>query len=230
MSVAFVVSLVSCGGLVDEVMKGAGLKTQKGLSTDTIIKGLKEALSVGTDNAVTQVSQLDGYLGNEAIKILIPEKIQKATDMLKKVGFGEQVNAFETSMNRAAEKAAPMATDAFIDSIKKMSFDDAKKILQGGDTAATDFFREKNYKRLFKKFKPSVAGSMNEVGVTRLYSQMMDKYTSLPFVNEVPFDIDEYVTAKSIDGLFHTVAEEEKKIRKDPAARVTDILKEVFAK
>ena len=110
-----------------------------------------------------------------------------------------------------------------------MSFDDAKKILKGGDTAATDYFKEKNYDRLFEKFKPSVAGSMNEAGVTRLYRQMMDKYTSLPFVEEVPFDLDEYVTTKSIDGLFLTVAEEEKKIRKDPAARVTDILKEVFA-
>jgi uncharacterized protein YpmB len=221
---------LSEAGFLDNIMKNIGLSSQQGLDDKTVISGLKEALSVGTDKAVKEVSSIDGYLANQAIKILMPEKIQKVADILAKVGYQKQVDDFILSMNRAAEKAAPQATSYFADAIKEMTFEDAKEILNGGDTAATDYFKSKTFDKLYNAFRPAVSSSMNDVGVTRSYKNMMDKYTSLPFVKEEALDLDHYVTNKSLDGLFYMIAREEEKIRTDPAARVTDLLKKVFQK
>ncbi len=195
-----------------------------------VISGLKEALSIGTEQAVKNVSQLDGYFGHQAIKILVPEKIQTVANIMRKAGFNKQVDDFELSMNRAAEKAAPQAAAYFMESVKEINFEDAKKILDGKDTAATEYFKHKTAKKLYDAFKPSISSSMNEAGVTRYYKDMMGKYESLPFVPKESVDIDHYVTNKALDGLFYMVGEEEKKIRNDPAARVTDLLKQVFGK
>ena len=162
--------------------------------------------------------------------IMMPEKIRKVADVMKKVGYEKQVDDFVTSMNRAAENAAPAAASHFPDAIKGMTFEDAKGILSGGDTAATDYFRTKTSDNLYEEFKPIVSSRMNEVGVTRSYKTMMGKYTSLPFMKEESVDLDHYVTEKSVDGLFYMIAQEEVKIRTDPAARVTDLLKKVFGK
>ncbi len=233
----FIISLVlmfaaslSEAGFLNNIIKNIGLSSQQGLDDKTVISGLKEALSVGTDKAVKEVSSIDGYLANQAIKILMPEKIQKVADVLAKVGYQKQVDDFILSMNRAAEKAAPQATSYFVDAIKGMTFEDAKAILNGGDTAATDYFKSKTFDKLYNAFRPAVSSSMNDVGVTRSYKNMMDKYTSLPFVKEEALDLDHYVTNKSLDGLFFMIAREEEKIRTDPAARVTDLLKKVFQK
>ena len=225
-----VLSVVSSyAGLFDDVMKG--LNTPTAASDDSnIASGLKEALSIGTDNAVKSVSQADGYFGNQMIKILMPKKIQNVAEVLKKIGYQQQVDDFILSMNRAAEKAAPMAASFFIDAIKEMTFDDAKKILSGGDTSATDFFKDKTHDKLFSAFKPIVSSSMNEVGATRSYKDMMSQYESVPFLPKESVDLDNYVTNKSLDGLFYMVGQEEKKIRTNPAARVTDLLKSVFGK
>ena len=225
-----VLSVVSSyAGLFDDVMKG--LNSPPASSDDsTIASGLKEALSIGTDNAVKSVSQTDGYFGNQMIKILMPKKIQNVAEVLKKIGYEQQVDDFILSMNRAAEKAAPMAASFFIDAIKEMTFDDAKKILSGGDTSATDFFKDKTHDKLFSAFKPIVSSSMNEVGATRSYKDMMSQYESVPFLPKESVDLDNYVTNKSLDGLFYMVGQEEKKIRTNPAARVTDLLKSVFGK
>lgn len=217
-------------GLLDNLMKGVGAPSEQGPDDSTIVSGLKEALSIGTDNAVKNVSRMDGYFGNEMIKILMPEKIQKVAEVLRKVGYQKEVDDFVLSMNRAAEKAAPMATSYFVGAIKEMSFDDARKILNGGDTAATKFFKRKTSDKIAASFKPVVSSSMNEVGVTKKYKDMMARYDSLPFVDKESIDLDNYVTNKAMDGLFYMVGEEEKKIRTDPAARVTDLLKTVFAK
>jgi len=217
-------------GFLDKVMKGIGAQKDMGTDEDTTVSGLKEALSISTENAVINVSKMDGYLANEAIKIMMPDKIKKVADVLKKVGYDKQVDDFVTSMNRAAEKAAPAAASHFGDAIKGMTFDDAKGILSGGDTAATDYFRTKTSDNLYEEFKPIVSSKMNEVGVTKSYKTMMGKYTSLPFMKEESVDLDHYVTNKSLDGLFYMIAQEEKKIRTDPAARVTDLLKKVFGK
>ena len=131
-------------------------------------------------------------------------------------------------MNQAAERAAPEAKSYFVGAIKEMTFEDARNILKGGDTAATDYFREKMHDKLYGSFKPNISASMNEVGVTRLYKKMMEEYTRIPFMEAESLDLDHYVTEKSLEGLFYMVGQEEKKIRTDPAARVTDLLKEVF--
>lgn len=202
--------------------------SQENLDENTIVAGLKEALSQGTNSAVSSVATLNGYFGNEAIKILLPERIRTAADTLKKFGFQQQVDDFVLSMNRAAENAAPQAKSYFVEAIKEMTFEDAQKILKGNDTAATDYFKAKMHDKLYAAFEPSVSSSMNEVGVTRAYKNMMDKYTEIPFVKAESLDLDHYVTEKSLDGLFYMVGQEEKKIRTDPAARATDLLKRVF--
>ena len=217
-------------GFFDNIMKGIGLSQEQGSDNAKVISGLKEALSIGTENAVKKVSMADGFLGNEAIRILMPEKIQKVADLLKKVGYQKQVDDFVASMNRAAETAADKATPIFVDAIKEMTIDDAKNILGGADTAATDYFKAKTSDRLFDEFKPAISSSMDKVGVTRNYKEMMKKYESLPYVKAESLDLDRYVTNESLDGLFYMVAQEEKKIRTDPAARVTDLLKDVFGK
>lgn len=196
----------------------------------TIARGLKEALAVGAKNAVNSVGKIDGYFGNQAIKILLPEKIRGVTELLASVGFRKEVDDFELSMNRAAEKAAPKAAGFFADALKEMTFDDAVGIWRGGNTAATEYFREKTREPIYKSFKPVVAESMNEVGVTRSYKNLTDKYESFTFMKSRSLDLDNYVTNKALDGLFYMLGEEEKKIRTDPAARVTDLLKKVFGK
>lgn len=215
-------------GLFDNVLKTFGGSSQAGPDDGTVVSGLKEALTIGTDNAVKNVSRVDGYFGNEMIKILMPEKIQKVANVLRQVGYQREVDDFILSMNRAAEQAAPKAASYFVDAIKQMTFEDARGILNGGDTAATDFFKRKTSDNLYQAFKPIISGSMNEVGVTRSYKAMMGRYETIPFVDKESVDLDHYVTNKSLDGLFYMVGEEEKKIRKDPAARVTDLLKQVF--
>jgi len=197
----------------------------------TVASGLKEALSVGTKNAVGLLSKKDGYFGNEAVKILLPENIRRAGDALRMAGYQKEVDAFVLSMNRAAEKAAPKAADIFAGAIQAMSIDDAQKILNGGNTAATEYFKSKTSSQLFNAFKPDISQSMNEVGVTKAYKAMTDRYTSMmPFAKMDSLDLDTYVTNKSLDGLFHMVGQEEAKIRTNPAARTTELLKKVFTK
>jgi len=228
--ISLFLTTLTYAGFLDDVMKNIG-GPGKGESNDsTIISGLKEALSIGTGNAVKNVSQVDGYFGNQVIKILMPEKIQNVADILRKVGYQKQVDDFVLSMNRAAEKAAPQAASIFVDAIKGMTIEDARKILNGGDTAATEFFKRKTHDKIYDAFKPIVSSSMNEVGVTRSYKEMIGKYESLPFMSKESVDLDHYVTNKAMDGLFYMVGQEEKKIRTDPAARVTDLLKTVFGK
>lgn len=215
-------------GILDNFMKNIGSPANEGPNNSTVVSGLKEALSIGTENAVKHVSQTDGFFGNKMIKIFMPEKIQEVANVLSKVGYQKEVDEFVLSMNRAAEKAAPKAASYFVGAIKEMSFEDARGILKGGDTAATEFFKKKTSDKIYEAFKPIISSSMNEVGVTNAYKKMMTRYESLPFMSKQSLDLDHYVTNKSLDGLFYMVGQEEKKIRTDPAARVTDLLKTVF--
>lgn len=209
------------------------LQPQKSLDNSTIIKGLKEALASGTERAVTAVAKPDGYFGNQDIKILLPDKIQQAAGILGKIGYQQQVDEFVLSMNRAAEKAAPKAAVVFGDAIRQMTVEDARGILNGGETAATSFFEKKTRQQLFEAFKPTVAKSMDQVGTARSYKELIGKYESVPFMSlaGVPsLDLDAYVTNKALDGLFVMVGGEEKKIRTNPAARTTDLLRKVFGR
>lgn len=193
--------------------------------------GLKEALAVGTGNAVQTLSKANGYFGDAAVKILMPEKLRTAVELLKKAGYQKEVDDFVLSMNRAAEQAAPKARAIFEEAVRKMTFEDAKKILNGGNTAATDYFKSKTTPQLTEAFKPVIADSMNQVGATRSYKALTDRYTSLvPFGKPDSVDLDSYVTGKSLDGLFLKVGQEEASIRTNPAARTTDLLKKVFTK
>ena len=223
---------------LDDIMKGVG--SVPGLPTTgssagagdekTDAAGIKEALAVGTERAVNGLGQVNGYFGNEAVKILMPSSIQKVADVARMAGYQKQVDEFILSMNRAAEAAVPLAASYFGDAIRDMTLEDVRGILTGGDTAATEFFKRKTHDKLYTAFKPIVTKKVDEVGTTRAYKDMMGRYESVPMVGKQSLDLDDYVTEKSLDGLFYMVGQEEKKIRTNPAARTTDLLKTVFGK
>jgi len=216
---------------LSDLLKGAKetMGSQGTLSNDDIIQGLKEALHVGTEKAVAFVSKPDGYYQNPDIKIPLPESVQKTEKILRAAGYGEKVDSFELSMNRAAERAAPEAKSIFGDAIKQMTFDDAQKILNGRDNEATLYFEDKTSAQLQEAFKPIVQDAMGEVGVTRSFQDLNAKAKSIPFGKSLNFDLDQYVTDGALKGLFKMLAEQERQIRTDPAARVTDLLQKVFA-
>ena len=230
MSMVILLSAIPASAQLDKILKSLGGGEKSGLSDAKIGSGLKEALKVGTENAVHLTGKTDGYFLSQVIKILMPEKLRTFEKGLRAVGYGPQVDEFVLSMNRAAEKAAPAAKQIFWDAVGEMTFDDARKILSGSDTAATEYFKGKTTDRLTATFKPVVDKSMNEVGVSRQYKELVGHYESIPFVKKESFDLDQYVVTKALGGLFYMVGEEEKKIRKNPAARTTDLLKEVFGK
>jgi uncharacterized protein DUF4197 len=226
--------LVLIGAAAATTAAGGGLSRWLGgggqPSDAKIGKGLKEALRVGAGNAVKITGTLDGYFKNEAIKILMPEKLRPVEKGLRTIGLGSKVDEFVLSMNRAAEKAAPFAKQIFVGAIKEMTFDDARKIFTGGDTAATDYFKSKTTVKLTAAFQPAVKQAMGEVGVTRQYEDLTGRWQSLPFGHREAFDLDAYVVGKALDGLFLVLGEEERKIRTDPAARVTSLLRDVFGR
>jgi len=215
---------------VDQLLKGLGVGQQSGLSEVKIGDGLKQALQVATEKSVSLTGRPNGYFSNAAIKILMPEKLQTVEQGLRMVGYGPQVDQFVLSMNRAAERAAPAAKQIFVDAITSMSFDDAKKILAGGDTAATEFFKTKTTDKLTAAFKPVVDKTMAQTGVVQQYHALIGRFDAIPFAKSQTFDIDGYVTNKALDGLFHVVGEQEKLIRTNPTARTTELLRDVFAK
>ena len=199
-----------------------------GLSDAKVGGALQEALKVGSENAVEQTSAVNGFLLNQAIKIGMPESLRNIERPLRLVGYGPQVDEFVVGMNRAAEKAVPFAKEILWKAIGEMTFDDVRKVFNGSDTAATDYFRSKTTKDLQAAFLPSVTTVMNEVGVNRQYNDLIGKYRDVPFSSSIAFDPNKYVTEKTTDGLFYVIVQEERKIRTNPAARVTDLLKEVF--
>ena len=214
---------------ITKFFRGSG--ESKSLTNADIVAGLKEALEVGTTNTVDLTGKVDGYFGNAAIKILLPSQVQTVEQGLRLLGQGQKVDELILAMNRAAEKAAPAAKDIFWSAIKDMTFENARKILSGGDTAATDYFREKTSAALTTAFRPVVDESMKEVGVVQQYKSLLSAYQSLPLASALPsFDIEAYVVTKALDGLFTVLAEQEKKIRTDPAAQVTSLLKKVFSR
>ena len=201
-----------------------------GLSDAKIASGLKEALQIGTQNAVSLTGRPDGYFQNAAIKILMPSQLQPIEKGLRAVGYGPQLDELILSMNRAAERAAPAAKPIFLEAITTMSFDDARTIVTGSPTAATEYFKGKTSEKLTAAFQPVVASTMQEVGVTRQYQELMGRAQAIPFLKSQTFDLDHYVVAKSLDGLFYVLGQEEQKIRTNPAARATDLLKQVFGR
>lgn len=222
----FLASLMTASGA--SAMRTTLIHAQRSLSDTQIIAGLKEALQVGTGNAINLTGRLDGFFKNAAIKILLPKQLNTVGKGLRAIGQGQLVDEFVMSMNRAAEKAAPEARKIFVDAIKQMTFNDARKILFGSDTAATEYFQDKTSDKIATAFRPIISRAMDDVGATRQYKELVAQFKSIPFARMQSLDIDEYVVGKALDGLFYMVGEEEKKIRKNPAARITSILKDVF--
>ncbi len=198
-----------------------------GLTTNDIVAGLKEALTIGTQNSSNQLSLADGFFANAAIKILMPPEAQKVENTLRGIGLGSVVDKAILSMNRAAEEAAKSASPIFINAIKQMTITDAIGILKGGDFAATNYFKEKTTAALTEAFKPSIDNALAKVNATKYWKDVFTAYNKFS-ANPVNTDLSAYVTSKAVDGIFFQVGLEEQKIRKDPVARVSDILKKVF--
>jgi len=201
-----------------------------GLDETKIGQGLKEALSIGIDRAAASAGREGGYLDNPAIRIRFPEKLALAEKGLRKIGMGSQIDDFERSVNRAAEKAAPAAKGILLDSLFAMSIEDARKVLGGGPTAATDYFREKTWESLTRALRPQMESAMSRFGAAQKYNQLIQAYEKIPLASKPEVvGADAYATQKALEGLFFLVGEQEKKIRQDPSARVTDLLQKVFS-
>jgi len=218
------------GMLTDDLLRSVQAPARTTPDEQTVAAGLKEALRVGAERTVAATSKTDGFLANQLIHIALPEQFNQMARTLRKVGLGSQVDALETGMNRAAERAAGEAKGVFWDAITQMTMVDAYHILNGGESAATGYFRERTADRLRSRFHPIVAAKMQEVGLYQLSNQAISSYNALPFVTKPAVDLESYVTEKALDGLFKTLALEEKRIRQDPAARSTELLRRVFGK
>jgi len=208
-----------------------GTSASQGLTQEQVAKGLKNALEVGITNAVNVVSVTNGFYKNSEIMIPFPEEAIKVKEVCESVGLKNQVVKFEEKLNRAAEEAAKGATDVFIVAIKQMTISDAIAILQGGDDAATAYLKKTTSTTLYNKFYPVVVEATEKIMLAQYWTPLVEKYNTVTMLTggeQVDTDLNAYVTNKALDGLYLMVAKEELKIRKDPIARVTDILKEVF--
>ncbi len=245
--ISLFVSLISFQTVSAQLLKKIGVKTDSsksetanvldglmgatgktGLSTDEVAAGLKEALSKGAELSAGKLSALDGYFANAAIKILMPEEAKKVEQKLRSFGMGKQVDQAILSMNRAAEDAAKSATPIFLNAIKSMSIQDAMGILRGGDYAATDFLKSKTTTALTESFRPVIENSLQKVDATKYWNAVFTSYNQFSKEKVNP-DLVAFVTEKALAGIFYQVSLEEQKIRKDPLARTSDLLKKVFS-
>jgi hypothetical protein len=206
-----------------------GLFNTDTLTTEDVIDGLKEALLQGSSKATGEASALDGYFGNLEIRIPFPQEIEQVEDALRNIGFDREVDRFILSMNRAAEKAADQALPIFSSAIRSMTFGDAWQILRGDDDAATRYLEATTSEQLRAAFQPVIRDALEAVHATRYYGDVVNLYNSLPLVKPVNPDLDEYVTERALGGLFVLMAREEARIREDPLARATELMRRVFA-
>lgn len=216
---------------VDQISKKSGGKiSQSVLSNSEVASGLKEALAKGVESAINTLGQQGGFSGNKLVEIGVPDSLKAVASTARSLGQAEYIDSFELTMNQAAEKAVPEAAAILADAIRQMSMDDAMKILQGADDSATQYFRKVSGTSLEKSFKPIVSQATDETGVTAAYKNLTSQATSLTggLMGTSSLDLDQYVTNKSLDGLFKYIAIEEKSIRDNPAARTTEVLKKVF--
>ncbi len=233
LAIALVLCSLPSAAQLDEILKKADSALEhrdiSGLSDDKIIAGLKQALQVSTGKAVSVTGRPDGFLKNEAIRIALPPRLQTVGRGMRMLGMGSTVDDFEIGMNRAAEQATPQAKQIFVAALRKMTFDDARHILTGNDTAATDYFKRASTADLTSAFTPIVHASMEKVGVVQQYDHLINTAPGGSTLAK-QFDLDNYVVGKTLDGLFYMLGQQETKIRKDPAAQTTALLKEVFGR
>jgi hypothetical protein len=198
------------------------------ISNTDATSGLRAALDKGTQAAVASLGKTDGFLGNNAVKILLPDSLKRYEKTMRQFGMGKYADELVTTMNRAAEAAVPEAKSLFVDSVKKMSVQDAKGILTGGNTSATDYFKRTMSEPLRAKFAPIVAESTKKVRVAEKYNEFAGQGAKYGLVKKEDANLDGYITQKTLDGLFYMVGEEEKKIRANPLGAGSDIIKKVF--
>ncbi len=211
------------------VKKATKTLASPALSEADIINGLKEALSKGSNQAASLASAVGGFGNNSLIRIPFPEDAKKMETKLRTIGLGTEVDKFEKTLNDAAELASKEVGSIFLDAIKGMTVRDGMGILKGADNAATDYLNKQTYQQLYDKFKPIVIKALQQVQITKYWNPLMTKYNSIPLIEKVNPDLEDYTTKKCIEGLFKLVAGEELKIRKDINARTSDLLKKVFA-
>jgi len=217
--------IVSCTAL--QQAAGSFPAGTAGPTQSQVIEGLKQALTIGTQNGTNKLSAVDGFFADAAVKILMPSEVKNVENTLRSLGLGSLVDKAILSVNRAAEDAAKSATPIFVNAIKQMTITDAFGILQGGDFAATNYFKSKTTDSLAAVFKPVIEKSLQKTDATKYWNDIFTAYNQFS-TKKVPTDLSAYVTQKAIDGIFYEVGLEEQKIRKDPAARVTELLKQVF--
>ena len=224
------VSSAQLGGLIDKAKSKVGEVTgNKNISNADIASALKEALNKGVDEQVTKLTAVDGFYKNEAVKILLPEELQKVDKTLRSMGMSDLADEGLKVLNRAAEDAVKEATPIFVNAITSMSFNDAKNILMGNDRSATTYLEKTTTTPLYGKFSPVVKSSLDKVGADKVWAGIIEKYNSLPLTKDVNPDLTDYVTSKALDGVFTMIAVEEKEIRTDFSSRTSDLLKKVFA-
>ncbi len=221
--------LPSCAS-VDMAAISDLLESAAPLDEETVAAGLREALDVGTGRAVETLSAEGGFGASDVLRIPIPENLETMASRLRSVGLDDQVDRFEDQMNTAAEQAAGQALDVFAGAIRQMTIQDAFGILNGPQDAATMYFRDRTESELTARFSPVVDDVMQQLGVVRVYEDLVTRYNAIPLVRRVDFDIQGYVVAQTMNGLFSTLAHEEQRIREDPIARTTSLLQRVFGR
>jgi len=229
---SFAILLFGCAEMttiLDEANKMATTPSGPApLTNIEVIKGLRNALTVGTNNSSGLTSKLDGFYKNPEIFIPFPKEAIKVKEKLETLGMKKQVDDFVLTLNRAAETATKEAAPIFVSAIKEMTIADGFAILKGNDNAATQYLKDKTSAQLKIKFNPVVKNAITKVEVTKYWNPLITTYNKIPFIEKMNPDLEDYITTKAMDGLFLMIEKEEKKIRKDPIARVTEILKRVF--
>lgn len=225
----FVSTLFSCAEL-QQVVNTLPTGTAGGGISDAMIgNGLREALDMGIDKQVKKLTQKDGFLKNQLVRIALPEELQKVDDALRKIGLGSLADKGITAINRAAEDAVKEATPIFVNAVKEITFNDARNILLGPDNAATSFLEGKTTQALYNSFNPVIKNSFGKVGADKIWSEIITSYNSIPLTNNVNPDLTDYVTTKALEGVFKMITIEEKQIRTKVGSRTTNLLQQVFA-
>ena len=223
----FLLILTSCAELqqvVNQLPQGT-----PGLGNTEIGAGLRQALDFGIDKQVTKLTQKDGFFKNELVKILLPDELKKVDKTLRDIGLGNLADEGLKVLNRAAEDAVKEATPIFVNAVKDITFADAKNILLGTDDSATQYLTQKTQSSLYSKFHPVIQNSFSKVGADQIWSNLINKYNTLPFTNNVNPDLTDYVTNEALNGVYSMIAVEEKEIRTKLSSRTTDLLRKVFA-
>ncbi len=226
-SAVTLVSAQNIGNILNQatsILNGSGAS----LSNADVVSGLKEALTVGAKNSTSKASAFNGFYQNPLIKIPFPKEAKVMQDLLLQAGMKKQIENFTRTLNRAAEDAAKDAAPIFINAITSMNLSDGISVLKGGDNAATEYLKSKTVDELKAKFRPVIQNSLKKVNITKYWNPLVKNYNKIPMVQKMNPNLDDYVTGMALEGLFKLVAQEELKIRKDPAARISDLLKKVF--